>query len=113
MGNQYDIIIEQGSSFSLNLTASDPSGNPLNLSGYVASGLLRYSFGSTGILANLGASIAGDGTSGVIILSLPPEATMNLPVTKAVYDVEVYNSGNDYSFRPVRGYADICPSVSF
>jgi hypothetical protein len=111
MANVYDLSIEQGSSFNLNLVAKDSSGTPLNLSGYAATGAIRYGFGSTGVLLNLTSSIDPSYVSGIINVSLTPEQTSSLPVTKAVYDIEVYAS-NGYTFKAVRGYAEILPEVT-
>lgn len=111
MANSYDISIEQGSSFNLSLTAKDASGVPMNLLGYTASGKLKYSFGSTGSLANLAPIIDPSYVSGIINISLTPAQTASLPVTKAVYDVEVTSSGG-YTFKAIRGYAEIIPEVT-
>jgi hypothetical protein len=111
MANSYDITIEQGSSFNLNLTAKDSSGTPLNLSGYEATGQIRYGYGSTGVLLPLNATVDNSYVSGIINLSLTPTQTSSLPVTKAVYDIEVYAS-NGFTFKAIRGYAEILPEVS-
>lgn len=111
MANSYDILIEQGSSFDLSLTAKDASGVPINLDGYVASGQLKYGFGSTGVLLNLSPVIDPGYVSGIINISLTPEQTSTLPITKAVYDVEVISS-EGYAFKAIRGYAEILPEVT-
>lgn len=112
MSNEYDINIVQGSSFSFYLNASDVNGNPINISGLNVTGGIKYSFGCTGYLAGLNAMISGDGTSGIVGVSLSPAVTMSLPVTTAVYDVFIYDTG-EYAIKPIRGYAYIHPSVSF
>ena len=110
MANVYDISIEQGSSFNLTLTAKDSNGNLLNLNGYNARGSIKYSYGSTGYLINLNPVITNP-TSGLITISVPASGTSSLPVTKAVYDIEVYNL-SDYTFKAVRGYVNIIPEVT-
>lgn len=111
MSNSYDISIEQGSSFNLSLTARDITGEPINLSGYATSGELRYSYGSSGVLLNLNPTVDPSLVSGIINISLTPEQTASLPVTKAVYDIEVISSGG-FVFKAIRGYAEIAPEVS-
>lgn len=111
MANVYDISIEQGSSFNLSLTARDSSGSPLNLSGYNARGGIKYGFGSTGYLLNLSPTIDPSVISGIIHISLSSSQTSSLPVTRAIYDVEVY-AANDYTFKALRGYVDILPEIT-
>ena len=50
--------------------------------------------------------------SGIVNVSIAPEITSGMPVTKAVYDIEVFNSG-DFCTQVSRGYVDISPEVSF
>jgi hypothetical protein len=111
MANVYDISVEQGSSFNLTLTAKDSTGTPLNLSGYNARGGIKYGYGSTGYLLSLSPTINPSYVSGLINISLTSTQTSLLPVTKAVYDIEVY-AANDYTFKAIRGYVDVVPEVT-
>ena len=90
MANVYDISIEQGSSFNLTLTAKDSNGNLLNLNGYSARGSIKYGYGSASYLLNLNPTITNP-TNGLITISLSASDTSSLPVTKAVYDIEVFD----------------------
>ena len=107
-----DISIYQGSSFNLSLTAVDSTGAMINLSGFSARGQVRYGFGSTGVLLNLNPQVDTGYVSGLINISLNASQTTGLPITKAVYDIEAYNSGN-YCFKAFAGYANIYPEVTF
>lgn len=109
---QSNITIVQGTSLNLSFIANDASGNVINLSGFSARGQVKYNFGCTGILLDLQPTIDPSFVSGIINISVPQENTTGLPVTKAVYDIDTFNSG-DYSFKPFWGYADIYPQVSF
>lgn len=110
MANIYNISIEQGSSFNLNLVAKKSNGEALNLNGYNARGGIRYGYSSTGYLLDLGPTISVP-SSGIINVSLTSVETSTLPVTKAVYDIEVYDN-NDYTFKAIRGYVDVVPEVT-
>ena len=118
MANVYDISIEQGSSLNLTLTATDSAGSYLNLSGYNARGKIKYGYGSTGYLLNINPTIDSSYISGLISISLSADNTSLLPVTKAVYDIEVYTTGaigsvaSGYTFKVLKGYADISPEVT-
>lgn len=113
MANSYDFSIEQGSSFNLSLTTKDQCGVPLNLSGYGARGGMKYSYGYTGYLLNLNPYItsgAGE-ASGIINIALSAAETSSLPISKAVYDIEVY-SPSGYTFKAIRGYIEVIPEAS-
>jgi hypothetical protein len=118
MANVYDISIEQGSSLNLTLTATDSAGSYLNLSGYAARGKIKYGYGSTGYLLNINPTIDSSYISGLINISLTSSDTSTLPVTKAVYDIEVYTTGSigaiasGYTFKVLKGYADVSPEVT-
>ena len=110
MNNSYNIHIEQGTSLNISLTASDSSGNPLNLSGYSVSGQAKYSYGSTGILLNLNPTVDPSLISGIINISVPPEASTGIPITKGVYEILAYGTG-DYCFKVIGGYIDVYPGL--
>jgi len=108
----YDIFINQGSSFSGSFVATDSFGNLINLSGYSTRGKIKMKFGCTGYLVDMTPQIASGFTSGIINVLIPPEITSGMPVTKGVYDIEAFNSG-DYCFQVANGYVNIFPEVSF
>lgn len=110
MASAYDISIDQGSVFELALAASDKNGAALNLSGYSAQGKIKYQYGDTTSLLPLTVSIDNSYVSGLINVSLTAIQTAALPVTKAVYDIEILTSG-DYIMKVFNGYADINPST--
>lgn len=112
MANPFDITIVQGASLKLSLIASDSSGNAINLSGFSLKGQVKSNFGCTGILLDLQPVVDPSFVSGIINISVPPENTTGLPVTKGVYDISAFNSG-DYAFKAAWGYANIFPEVSF
>ena len=88
----YDLDVFRGNTFSIELnTKGDDGVSPLNLSGYAVSGHIRYTYGSTGTLANLGVSIKAPLESGVLRCDIPSNVTATLPITQAVYDIEMYN----------------------
>ncbi len=86
----YNISINQGESYNLDATLVSSSGTSVNLSGYYLRGQARYSYGSTGVLLDLSPTIT-NATGGAINLTLTPAQTANLPVTIAVYDIEIKN----------------------
>jgi len=111
MANSYNISLDQGSSLVLSLTATDPYGNYLNFSGYSARGKVKLGYGETGYILDLRPQVDSSYISGLINISIPGSGTVGLPVTRAVYDIEVYNSGG-YTFKVLQGYVDINPEVT-
>ena len=88
----YDLNLTRGNTFTVELaTKGDDGVTPLNLSGYLARGHIRYSYGSSEILADLGVTIKDPIHSGVLKVNVPSSVTRNLPITQAVYDIELYN----------------------
>ena len=110
--NSYNIHIEQGASLNLSLVASDSAGNLLNLSGYQATGQVKYGYGSTGILLNLNPQIDPSLVSGIINISIPSNQTTGLPITKGIFEVDIYNSIG-YTVKVLGGYCDIGPGICF
>lgn len=110
MASAYDFSIDQGSVLELTLVAVDNNGTPLNLSGYQAQGKIKYQYGDASSLLPLTTSIDNSYVSGLINISLTAEQTAALPVTKAVYDIELLGSGN-YVSKVFNGYAEINPST--
>jgi len=112
MPNIYDITIEKGSTFGLTLVATDSAGVPLNFSGYSASGQIRYGYGSDSVLAYLSGLVDPSYVSGLVHVYLPASQSVNLPVTVAMYDIEVSNSDGSSVFKAIKGFANIVPEVT-
>ena len=75
----FNIQIDQGSTYAQNLTLTDSSLAPINLSGYGARGAIRRRYSSTGVLANFTASVLSE-VSGIISISLTDDETKLLEV---------------------------------
>jgi hypothetical protein len=119
MSSRYDIEIDQGASYSLNvLSINDALGVPFNLTGYIIRGQLRASpalidpplatFTITAVNLALGAFTA----------SLTPAVTAAFPSPvapsdyfAASYDIEVESPGGVVT-RVLRGLARIIPEVT-
>lgn len=118
----------QGNSFYKRLTARDADNNVINLSGYTASGYVRYSYGSaytndnqyvpgSGVLLDLNPMIisgtAGEAfVSGYVDINIPRTGMAALPCSYLLYDVQVF-SGQDYGRTIEGGYLIINPEVTY
>lgn len=107
MATKANLVIDQGTTFSTDLSLTDENGDALNLSGYTANSQIRKWYTSTNAVA-FSASINVD--SGVITLALTANQTANIASGRYVYDVEI-NNGSTIS-RVVEGIITVTPNVT-
>ena len=108
----YDIICEQGATFSRTLTVKDSSGDARNLSSFTGKMQVRKLVTSTDTLAELTTS-NGKMTlnaSGEISLSLTATETAAI-TSSGVYDLEITSSGGVVE-RVVEGNFNLIPEVT-
>ena len=84
-----NLTIDQGATFSSDVTVKDAQGNAFNLTGYTAVAKLAKGFASTKTRTNMTTSIATDATTGVVTLSLTATETSALDAERYVYDLEI------------------------
>ena len=108
----YDIICEQGSTFSRTLTVKDSAGDARNLSSFTGKMQVRKLVTSTDTLVELSTS-NGEMTlnaSGEISLSLTATETSAI-TSSGVYDLEITSSGGAVE-RVVEGNFNLIPEVT-
>lgn len=108
MATKANLVIDQGSTFSSDLTLTDENGDPLTLNGYTANSQIRKWYSSTNAAATFTTSI--NTVSAVITLSLTANQTSNLVAGRYVYDVEI-SDGAEVS-RIVEGIVTVTPQVT-
>jgi hypothetical protein len=108
MATKANLVIDQGATFSVDLTLQDTNGDPLYLSGYTANSQIRKWYTSVSPAATFTTDI--NATSGVITLSLTADQTSNLVSGRYVYDVET-TDGSVVS-RVVEGIVTVTPQVT-
>ena len=84
-----NLTIDQGATFSSDVTVKDAQDNAFNLTGYTAAAKLAKGFASTRTRTNMTTSIATDATTGVVTLSLTATETAALDAERYVYDLEI------------------------
>ena len=91
--NIYDIICEQGSTFTRVVTYTDASGNIVNLTTYTARMRVRSSKGASGFYLTLangqGISLQSNGEIEIVI---PAASTAKIPSGMYKYDLEIVSS---------------------
>jgi hypothetical protein len=117
----YTMAIEQGSSFSLQLTIEDSLNVPIDLTGHVFRGQIRRTISDPVIQASFTFNILNQITdTGKVVVTLDPADTMaiSLPAQRTVtradvpmsYDIESEIAGTVY--RWLEGTANISPEVT-
>lgn len=107
MATKANIVIDQGSTFSIDIDLTDENGDIINLGGYSANAQLRKWYTSTNATA-FTTTINTD--SGIITLALTANQTNSLTSGRYVYDVEVTN-GSVIS-RIIEGIVTVTPGVT-
>ena len=108
MATKANLVIDQGTTFTTDLTMTDEEGSPLNLTGYTANSQIRKWYTSSNATATFTTSI--NGNSGIITLSLTANQTGTMTAGRYVYDVEI-NDGAIIS-RIVEGIVTVTPQVT-
>ena len=108
MATKANLVIDQGTTFSADLSLTDDNGEPLNLEGYAANSQMRKWYTSINPSAVFNASV--NAQLGTITLSLEASNTSNLTAGRYVYDVEI-NNGSVVS-RVVEGIVTVTPQVT-
>ena len=122
MSTTYNINTIQGDNVQITLCVKDQFSNPLNLSGYDVRGVVKYSYGYTGmsgILLDL-MPVVNSGVngsyyaSGLIDINIPSYTMASMPVGIFVYDIERFPAqiptGN--SIKLLRGKFIVSPEVT-
>lgn len=114
----YDIYIEQGADFLLEITLQNNDGTAVDLTGYTGSGQIRKTAGDGTVLANLLVTFT-DRSAGKFTVSLTASATSAITanghfyktVDTYAYDIELTDSEGKVS-RIMNGYVKFSPEVT-
>ena len=91
----YNIVAEQGATFSLSLTV-DTDGTPWDLTSYTAAMQVRPFLESTTKIFDLtnGNGITLGGSNGTVTVSISAQNMTSAPAGRHVYDLELTSPGN-------------------
>jgi len=107
----YNISAIQGNTLLLNLTANSSDGTPINLSGYLVRGRVKYKYSDTGHLLNLNPTITSY-VNGNVNLSGNASEISAMPVGVFVYDLEAAEVSGEYVTKFLRGYFSVLPETT-
>ena len=105
----YDIVIDQGADFSIQLDLKN-NGSAVNLTGFSAAAQLRATPTSSELAATFTISFT-DRANGQLKLEMPNATTAGLPPGKYYYDLET-TSGGGVKTRLLQGIARVTPNVT-
>jgi len=106
-----DQFLEQGTTFTSQITLDDDNGLPFNLSGFTAASQGRKSYYAANAAITFSANIT-DANNGVITLSADAPTTANLIPGKLVYDVTVTQTSTGLVTRIIEGQIFVSPCVT-
>jgi hypothetical protein len=109
MATNYNLNITRGSEYSVRLIAKDDDGATIDLTGYSTKGIVKNKYSDSTILLDLDPTIA-NATAGYIDIKLLGSETIDMPITQAVYDIEIYNG--TYANKLIHGYVNFYPEVT-
>ena len=105
-----NLTIDQGASFTSDVTVKDANANAFNLTGYTARAKMEKGYSST--RTDFTCTIAGDATTGVVSLSLTAAQTTALDDGRYVYDLEIEQTGTGNVTRVIEGVITVRPNVT-
>ena len=108
-----NLRIDQGATFTSDITVTNTDGTAFNLTGHTASAKMALGYSSTRTRTLFTTSIANDPTTGVITLTLTADQTNNLEApARYVYDVEITKTSDSTITRVIEGIITVSPSVT-
>ncbi len=106
-----NLTIDQGATFSSDVTVKDANGNAFDLTGYTAEAKMAKGYNSTRTRTTMTTTINADPTTGIVTLSLTATETAALDApARYVYDLEI-TSGATVT-RVIEGIINIRPNVT-
>jgi len=113
MAARANLRIDQGATFTTDVTVSDNDGTAFDLTGYTASAKLSQGYASTRTRTSITTTINSDPTTGIIQLSLTADQTDTLDApARYVYDVEITQTSDSTITRVIEGIITVSPSVT-
>jgi len=105
LADQYNVLIDQGSTYTLALTYKDSSGAAINLTGYTAAMQIRDTVNSATTQLSLSSPSSGiviTAATGLITITITATQTRGLVANTYVYDLEI-TSGSGVVTRLIQG----------
>jgi len=114
LADTYNILIDQGSTYTLALTYKDSAGTAINLNGYTAAMQARNTVNSATTVLSLTSPSNGiviTGATGLISITMTATQTRDLVANTYVYDLEI-TSGSGVVTRLIQGSLIVSAEVT-
>ena len=106
-----NLRIDQGASFSSDVTVTNSDGDVVDLTGYTTTAKMAKSYGASSSVT-ITAAVASDATTGVIELTLTDTQTAALDApARYVYDVYITKTADSTVTRVIEGVITVNPKV--
>jgi hypothetical protein len=114
MAVAYNVVIDQGADWFLNVNYDNPDGTAVNLTGYTAALQLRsLPTDPTSVLSlTTGAGITITGATGLIAIRATATQTRAIDEGIYYYDLEITAPSTAVVTRIIQGQADVSPEVT-
>lgn len=109
MATKTNLVVDQGSTFSVTISVLDADGNTVDLSNYSGAAQMRKHYTSntaTSFAVTLG------GANGTVSLAMNASTTANISSGRYVYDVEITDSSTQSITRIIEGIVTVTPNVT-
>jgi len=108
-----NLKLDQGATFSNDVTVKDNAGDAFDLTGYTAEAKMALGYSSTRSRVTITTTINSDPTTGVITLSLTPIITAALDApARYVWDLEITQTSTGIITRVIQGIITTSPNVT-
>lgn len=112
MAGRYDIVIDRGANFSLNLNVANSDESPRDLTNFFARAQLRKTRTAAAPAATFACDILDPATGGDIRMSLDNATTGSLDAGRYYYDLEIYTAADAVVERLLEGQAQVTQDVT-
>lgn len=107
----YDLLIEQGATFTLDIVWKDADNNPIDITGYEARMQIRKSYDTAPVISLTdGNGIVLGGVDGTIEINIEADVTEDIEIRRGRYDLELEFNG--VVTRLIQGVVDISREVT-
>lgn len=107
-----NLTVDQGASFSSDVTVKDANGNAFDLTGYTAAAKMAKGYASTRTRTTITATVDATPTTGVVALTLTAAQTAALDAERYVYDLEITKTASGDVTRVIEGIINVSPQVT-
>ena len=106
----YNLVIDQGSDFALDLVIKE-GGSALNLANYSGRAQLRTSVTASSVSASFTVTVT-NAANGALKMQLPAATSSGISAGQYVYDLEIYTANDSIVKRIMQGDATVTPEVT-